>query len=227
MTGLALALAACGSSGGPTAQQSQTPSPTPTLPPVATDEAAAKQALLTAAELGTPWVQPKKVNEAKKAKGERCPGQKNAGTLAPGRAKAERDLTRGTKAGADIASFGIRVYGFGEEQAWRDAVDASEKGCASWKSLEGAFVTLEEVATPPAVPGADEVIVSIERIYADAAHKTLYYVRHYYEARTGRVVTTFELAYIQPKADPTGKDLAVSAALLAKQVAKTKATFGL
>lgn len=228
---LAASVTACGGGGEPVAQQSQTqaptPTPTPTLPAVADDKATAKRALVTPADLGKPWIQPKKVNEAKKAeKGDLCPGQKNARTLAKARADENADLTEGGQAGAAIGSFGVRTYGFGEEQKWRDAVAAATKGCAKWKSLEKLYVTLD-VVTPPQVAGADEVFAHIERIYAEAAHKTLYYVRHYYEARVGRVVVSFELAYIQPKTDPTGKNMAKSSALLAKQVAKARKAFAL
>ena len=222
-----LAMTGCGGSDPvATPQQTQTPSPTPTLPTVKEDEAMVKAAIVTAAELGTPWVKPKDVSRTKNAKGERCPGQKNAGTIAHARAEEAYSFTKGTKAGVPIGSFGVRAYAFGEEQKWRDAVAESAKGCAAWKAAEGTYVT-GEVVTPPAIPGADEVYVSIERVYADKTMKTLHYVRHYYEARTGRIVTWVEYAYVQPKSDPTGKDLSVSSPLLAKQVTKTRTTFGL
>lgn len=227
---LALVLPACGSDGTPEAQpssQSQTPSPTPTLPPVAEDKANAKKALVTAADLGKPWVTPKKVNTAKQeTKGDLCPGQPNARTQHKARATADLDHTKGSQAGADIASYTVRVYEPGERQAWLDALKKAQDGCQKWTSLEKLYVELE-VVTAPAIPGADEVVVHIERIYADKTKKTLYYVRHYYEAWTERIVSAFELAYIQPKSDPTGKDLTVSAELFAKQVAKTTKTFGL
>ena len=231
-TGLAIALAltACGGSGGsPGAQPSpsETASPTPTLPSVGQDKKLVKRAVVTAAELGKPWVQPKEVNKTKVKKGELCPGQANSMTIAPPRADDVRRLTEGTKPAAPIASFGVRAYAFGEEQKWRDAFAAADKGCASWKSAEGAHVTLETIADPPVIAGADEVLVHIERVYADKTKKTLYYVRHYWEARIGRIVATVELAYIQPKSDPTGKDLDHSAPLVVQQVAKAKATFGL
>ena len=228
-----VAVTGCGSSGGqgtrptPTQSLSPTPSPTPTLPTVAADAASVKKAVVTAADLGTPWVQPKVVNQAAGATGELCPGQDNARTIAKPRAQAQRKLTHGTKPTADIGSFSVRTYAFGQEQKWRDAFTAADRGCASWKSAEGAYVELETIATPPTVAGADEVMAHIERVYADKSKKTLYYVRHFYEARVGRVVVSFELAYVQPKSDPTGKDMTRSAALLAKQVAKAKATFGL
>lgn len=227
---LALALPACGSDPAPQSQPSatQTPSPTPTLPPLAEDKANVKKAVVTSAELGKPWVTPKAVNTAKQEqKGDLCPGQPNARTLHPARARADLDHTEGSKAGAAIGSYGVRAYEFGEEQAWRDALAKAQAGCTSWTSLEKLYVELEVVAAPPAIAGADEVVAHIERIYADKTKKTLHYVRHYYEARTGRFVSEFELAYVQPKSDPTGKDMTKSAELFAKQVAKTRTTFGI
>ena len=236
VTGLALALTltACGGAGDPATQPSPapttatpSPTPTPTLPAVAEDKKLAAEALVTAADLGKPWVVQKKVNTAKNAKGELCPGQPNAREIVKPRAQEARFFTEGGKAGAAIASFRVRTHAFGQEQQWRDAVAASQQGCRSWTSAEKLYVELEPVASPPAVEGADEVLVHVERIYADKTKQTLHYVRHYYEARTGRVVTSFELAYVQPKSDPTGSDLTKSAALLEKQIAKTRQAFGL
>jgi hypothetical protein len=228
---LALVLPACGSDAKtPEAQpttQSPTPSPTPTLPTVAQDKATAKKAVVTAADLGKPWVTPKAVNQAKqKEKGDLCPGQPNARTVHKPRASASLNHTEGSKAGAAIGSYAVRTYGFGDKQKWLDALDETHRGCTKWTSLEKLYVELEVVAAP-AIPGADEVVLHIERIYADKTRKTLHYVRHYYEAWTERVVSSFEYAYIQPKSDPTGKDLTTSSELFAKQVAKTRETFGI
>ncbi|HEU0131761.1 MAG TPA: hypothetical protein VFQ85_12305 [Mycobacteriales bacterium] len=230
---LALALTGCGGGGSsPKAEPttpSPTPSPTPTLPPLATDQANAKAALVTAKELGAPFVEPKggKVNEVKHAKDELCPGHKSEYALFKPRTDPVKRMTEGTKQGAGIVSFAVRVYGLGQEQQWRDAADQAEKACASWKAAEGNYVTLEMLTSPPPVPGADETRGHVERVWADAKHTQLQYVRHYFEARTGRVVSTLEYAYLVPKTDPTGKDTRRTVALLAKQVAKTKRVFGL
>jgi hypothetical protein len=221
---LALSLAACGG-GGTTAQPSTSaspsaPSPTPTLPTVAADKAATKAALLTAAELGKPWVQPKSVNKVKAAKGELCPGQPTSAVIAKARAEARRQFTEGTKTGAGILSVNVRTYAFGKEDAWRAAVDKANKACAKWKAVEGNYVVLEPVAAAPSVAGAEEVVGHYERVYADAAHKTLQYVRQILEARTGRVVVTMEYAFLTPKSDPNGDDLTKTTGYLAKQVSK-------
>lgn len=230
---LALALPACGSDSTPESQPTQsqspspTPSPTPTLPSVASDKARVKKAVVTSADLGKPWVTPKAVSTAKqKQKGDLCPGQPNARTLHEARAEHRLQHTEGAQAGAAIASYAVRAYEFGEQEDWRDALEKTHAGCKAWTSLEKLYVTLE-VVTAPAIPGADEVVVHIERIYADKTKKTLHYVRHYYEAWTTRFVSSFELAYVQPKSDPTGKDLTESSELFAKQVAKTRKTFGI
>lgn len=233
---LALALTACGGGGGtPDAQPSPSqtsatpsPSPTPTLPPLAADKAALKKAVVTAADLGKPWVQPKSVNEQKQQeKGDLCPRQKAPRVLYKARASEARRLTKGTQQGAAIGSFAVRAYVLAFEEKWRDAFAEAAAGCEAYKSLDGTYVTLDVIDAPPAVAGADEVLAYIERVYADKGHKNLYYVRHYYEARTDRYVSSFEYAYVQPKSDPTGKDMTASAKLLAKQVAKTRKTFGL
>lgn len=228
---LALTATACGGSastegGGGNATPSTSPSPTPTVPPVATDKKLAKRAILTVADLGKPWVAPKSVSKVETGKGELCPGHKNSVALNKPRADSSRYFTKGTKPGAAIAGYTVRVYGLGNEAKWRDSFTTASTSCPSWKAAEGTFVTLEMV-TAPAIAGADEVLAHVERIYADKTKKTLHYVRHWIEARTGRVVTAFEHAYIQPKSDPTGSDLTASVALAAKQVAKVRTTFGL
>ncbi|HVF03648.1 MAG TPA: hypothetical protein VNA20_02290 [Frankiaceae bacterium] len=232
---LTLAVPACGGSAstgsgadgpGGNATPSASPSPTPTLPPVAADKKLVKQALVTPADLGKPWVEPKKVNQAKAAKGELCPGHKNSAARNKPRADQRRQMTKGSKPGAAIVSVAVRTYALGTEAAWRDAFAAAAKGCKSWTAAEKTFVTLE-VVTPPTVAGADEVLAHVERIYADKTKKTLYYVRHWVEARTGRVVTAFEHAFVQPKSDPTGADLTATVALVETQVAKVRTTFGL
>lgn len=232
---LTLALTACGGSSSPekdaggTGTPSVTPSasPSPTLPPVATDKKLAKQALVTAKDLGKPWLEPKAVNRSNTKKGQLCPGHPNAAALNKARAEAKRSMTQGGQRGAAIGSFVVRVYEPGTEAAWRAAFAKATAGCRSYTSPEKLFVTLDVVATPPAIDGADDVLAYIERIYADKTKKQLYYVRHFYEVRTDRVVSTLEYAYIQPKSDPTGKDMTKSASLMEKQVAKTRTTFGL
>lgn len=229
---LTAGLAACGGDKTPSATPSSaapsttsTPSPTPTLPTAAADNATAKAALLTAAELGKPWVQPKSVNKVKGGKGELCPGHPNEAKIADPRGEQTRQFTEGKQVGASILSLTIWTYPFGSAQKWRDAVVASNKACSAWKAVEGNYVVLTRMAAPPSIAGADEVLGHYERVYADAKHRTLQYVRQIVEARFGRVVVYAEYAFLTDKKDPTGSDTAKLAALLTKAVAKAAPKF--
>jgi hypothetical protein len=224
--------AACGSSGSPSSAPSPTPSPTtpsptPTLPPVATDKAAVKAALVHATDLGKPWVEPKSVNRTKTAKGDLCPGKKADQLRVPSRATADVSMTEGTKQGAAIASYSAFAYDPAKLAAWRTAFATATKDCASYKAPEGTYVVTSTPAAAVTVSGADAVLVRLERIYAEAAHKTLYYVRQTLKCVVGRYVVTIEHAFIQPKTDPTGADLTKTVTLMEKQVAKARAAFAL
>ena len=225
MIALALvSLTACGGGGDvqPVASSSPTATPAPTLPPVATDTASVKAALVTAADLGTPWVAPKSVNETATKKGELCPGKPNEQTRVPPRATAKARLTEGTKAGAAIASFDVHAFDPAVLASYSKAFVAASTDCAAYTSLEKLYVTTETV-TPPAVEGADEVLARLERVYADSSKKTLHYVRQTLKVRVGRTVVALEHAFVQPASDPTGADWTKTVALVTKQVAKLRA----
>jgi hypothetical protein len=215
---LALALTACTTGGGAGTR----PGPSATLPPATHDERTIETALVTAADLGPPWVDRDTVHQV--GTNELCPGQQNAAARAPARASAKRRMTEGTKPTAAIAWFAVRAYTPADTDTWRDAFIAAARACPSWRSAEGAYVELTLVP-PPAVVGADETLAHLERGYADQTKKTLQYVRHYYEARSGRVVSALELAYVPPRSDPRGVDMTTSAALLEEQVAKVRGAF--
>lgn len=230
---LAVALAACGGGGGDTTPRAsgtpattETPSPTPTLPTKAEDAKLVKSALVTPADLGKPWVQPKAVNQTTLGKEELCPGKPNDVARAKPRASAKVSMTQGTKPGATISTFRVRTLEPGGVEAWHAALAAAQKACASWKAAEGNFVVLTPLKSPVAVEGADEVLGQSEHVYADAKHTQLQYARHVLYARTGRVVSMCELAFLTPKTDPKGLDYTPTAKLLGKQVAKVKTTFG-
>jgi hypothetical protein len=227
----------CSSKATPKAQPSSTPSPSPSttpsptpkpLPSVAADKATAKAALPTAAELGKPWVLPKKVNTVQHASGEICPGHKDDVVRVKPRAEVSNALTEGTKQGAAIASFTVLAFDPAKVEAWDKAFDAATAACASYKSKEGTYVVTENLASPGfTIDGVDVLHVKLEHIYAEASHKTLYYVRQTIKARIGRVVVHIEHAFIQPKTDPTGKDWTKTLKLFRPEVAKARAKFGL
>lgn len=225
---LLLALtAACGGGGGepaasPTPSATPSPTPTPTLPPVATDTAAVKAAIVTAADVGSPWVAQAKVNRTQTAKGELCPGKKNEQSRVAPRATASVKMTEGTKEGAAIASFDVHAYDPAVVEQYKAAFAAASKDCAAYTAIEKTYVTTEDVA-PPAVAGTDWVVARLERVYADSSRKQLYYVRQTVKAGVGRGVVALEHAFVQPKSDPTGADFTKTAALVTKQVDKLAA----
>jgi hypothetical protein len=218
--------AACG--GGSDSSAKPKPSPTPTLPTVAADVAAVKAAVVTPADLGKPWVQPEKVNTVKgnkdAGKSLLCPPkQLTAFEMVPPRAHASVNLTLGTKTGADIASFDVYTYLFSSLSDLRAAVMTAETACAQWKAVEGNYVVLTPVSGLT-VTGAEEVLAHIERVYADARHTQLQYVRQVVTARSGRIICVLERAFIVPKTDPTGKDLTEANRLAGIQLAKAVRT---
>ena len=222
-----VAATACGGGADPSpaaspAPSTASPTPTPTLPPVATDEASVKAVLVTAAELGAPWVSADKVNQTQTKKGELCPGKPDEQTRVEPRATASTRMTAGKQEGAAIASFHVRAFDPARIAEYRAAFAAASKDCAAYTSLEKLYVTTEDVAAP-AVAGADWAVARLERVYADSSRKQIHYVRQTVKAGVGRTVVSLEHAFIQPRSDPTGADFAVTTTLVTKQVAKVVA----
>lgn len=231
---LGLVLTACGptATSAPAAQTSApastAPSPTPTPPTTADDEAALKKALVTTADLGKPWVQPKSVPSSGNKKNEVCPGHVSAATQLPSRPAATRAFTEGTGTGVNIGSF--LVFTLADPQsdtaAVRAAFAADTAACAQFKDPAGLFV-LRTAEGPTSVGPADEMVASwAERIYYDKAHKKLAYARHYVIARSGRVVTKVEYDFLAAKKDPQAKDFGRATRLLGKQLDKAARVFG-
>lgn len=227
---LALLLAfatACGGGGGdpaasPSPSATPTPTPTPTLPPVATDTASVKAAIVTAADVGAPWVAQDKVNRTQTKKGELCPGKKNEQSRVAPRATASVKMTEGTKEGAAIASFDVHAFDPAVLEQYQAAFAAATKDCAGYTSLEKTYVTTEDV-TAPTIAGTDWAVARLERVYADSSKKQLYYVRQTVKAGVGRGVVALEHAFVQSQSDPTGADFTKTAQLVTKQVDKLAA----
>lgn len=227
VTAVLVAATACGGGAKPSTQPTPapttpSPTPTPTLPPVATDQAAVKAAIVTSADLGAPWVTPKKVNRTQTAKGELCPGKQNEQKRVPPRATGSVQMTEGAKEGAAIASFDVHAFDPVKVEPYALAFVAATADCKAYTALEKTYVTTEDVPGVT-VPGTDEAMARIERIYADSSKKQLYYVRQTIKARVGRAYVALEHAFIQPKTDPTGADFTKTIALLTKQVDKLAA----
>jgi hypothetical protein len=235
-TAAVLAVLAAGCGGSPTkappaaspttAVSSAAPTtPTPTPPrSKAEDTAALKRATVTAADLGKPWVEPKKVPSAGKA-AEACPGKPTATRQVDTVASFRRDLTEGKGQGVNIGSFALRTLPTDDATDLKAAYAEDTAACKTFTDANKLFVVLTEEG-PTSADNADEILMSrADRIYYDKAHKKLAYARHTVVARTGRVVTYVSYAFLTTKADPTAKDFTRTEKLLATQLAKVTKEF--
>ena len=202
------ALAGCGAgttddSAGASAAPSSTPGATssPSPEPKTLDEADLKKGLVTADDLGAPWVEPKSVATAGR-KDEICPGQQSAAKDVLSEVAAEANLTEGKGAGKNIATFRLSTLAGDDAGALKAAYAEDHETCATYKDAAGLYVVRSEEG-PAAVADADELVASwSERIYYDKSHKKLAYARHYLVARTGQLVTYFSYAFLTTKEDP-------------------------
>lgn len=225
------ALSGCGGSGAgteattaPATSAVSTPTPSPSVPSKTEDTAAVKQATVTAADLGKPWVEPKKVPAAGKA-AEACPGKPSATKDVDTIASFRRDLTEGKGQGVNIGSFRLDTLPTEDATDLRAAYAKDNATCKTFTDLNKMFAVYSEEG-PTAAKGADEILMSrAERIYYDKAHKKLAYARHTVVARTGRVVTYVSYAFLTTQKDPDAKDFTRTEKLLAIQLAKVAKEF--
>ena len=206
------------------ASPSPSPSPSPTAPNKTEDAAALKQAVITPADLGKPWVEPKKVSSAGKSS-EACPGKPSAVEKVTRVASVRRDLTEGKGQGVSIGTFQLSTLPTEDAADLRAAYAKDNKTCRTFTYNNQLFVVFSEEG-PTTADNADEILMSrAERIYYDKAHKKLAYARHTVVARTGRVVTYVSYAFLTPKADPTAKDFTPAQKLLDTQLTKVAEEF--
>ena len=210
----------------PTTAASSTapPTPRPTPPSKAEDTAALKRATVTAADLGQPWVEPKKVPSAGKA-AEACPGKPTATKQVDTVASFRRDLTEGKGQGVNIGSFALRTLPTDDATDLKAAYAKDTAACKTFTDANKLFVVLTEEG-PTSADNADEILMSrADRIYYDKAHKKLAYARHTVVARTGRVVSYVSYAFLTTKADPKAEDFTRTQKLLATQLTKVTKEF--
>lgn len=201
-----------------------TPTPSPSAPSKAVDEVALKRVIITAADLGKPWVEPDKVPSAGSAK-EACPGKPTATTKVAPVASVRRDLTEGTGEGVNIGSFRLGTLPTEDATALRAAYAKDNATCKTFTDANKLFAVYREEG-PSAADNADEIVMSrAERIYYDKDHKRLAYARHTIAARTGRVITYVSYAFLTTKKDPSAKDFTRTEKLLALQLAKVAKEF--
>ncbi len=212
----------------PATRSTPTQSPSAVAPAAvatkAEDLAAAKRALVTAAVLGRPWVQPKKVNTTGGKADEACPGTPALTTLAPLRVNVVAAFTHGKAVGASIARFSVATVSEGGGDAYRKGWQRTSRGCATFRDGAGFYV-VTSLQGPTSIRGADDVLSRAERLYYDPRHKKLAYARHVLSARRGRAISTVEYSFLTSTADPQAKSFAVALQLLNAQLTRTTAAF--
>ena len=226
------AMTGCGGSGAGTEPTTtvaatpaeSTPTPSPSAPSKAEDAAALKQVIVTAADLGEPWVEPKKVPSAGKAS-EACPGKPSAAEDIATVASVRRDLTEGKGQGVNIGTFRLGTLPSEDSADLRAAYAKDNATCKTFTDANKLFVVYSEEG-PTAAGNADEIVMSrAERIYYDKAHRKLAYARHTVAARTGRVVTYVSDAFLTTKKDPNAEDFTRTQTLLDIQLARVAEDF--
>ena len=200
-------------------------SPPPIPPSKADDSAALKKALVTAADLGKPWVKVDKAPNTGGKSDEECPGHPSTVNKLTSVGSAKRDLTEGNGTGVNIGSFRLGTLPTEDANEVKAAYSQDTTACRTFKDASGLF-NVYTVEGPTSAANADEILHSrAERIYYDKAHKKLAYARHTVVARTGRVVTYVSYAFLTTKNDPGAKDFSRASRLLEIQLAKVASTF--
>ena len=231
---LCAVLAGCGagSTTGPVGASSEpstlTQSPasplSPSAQPKTLDAADLKKGLVTARDLGAPWIQPKAVNTSG-SKGELCPGHRSATTKLRSTAAAEANFTEGKGTGKNIATFRLSTLPGPDSSALKAAYAVDQQVCGKYRDAAGFYV-VRSTEGPTSVTNADELVTSwSERIYYDKSQKKLAYARHYLITRTGQLVTYFSYAFLTTEKDPSAKDFTRASDLLAVQLKKNAKVF--
>jgi hypothetical protein len=229
--GLCTALMACSPAATPpgpaaasTAATSSSASASAPAPTPAADAAELKAALVTATDLGKPWVRPKKVATVAGKKNEVCPGHVSALRATQSTAEVSANFTEGTGNGKNIASFVVKTLPDENDASLVTAYRKDQKACGTYTDGAG-FTVVRTVEGPSSIDGAERVATWVERVYYVKPHK-LAYARHYLVARQGRVVTSISYAFLTVPGDPDAKKFDRAAKLLQVQLAKNSRVFG-
>ncbi|GAA3628276.1 hypothetical protein [Microlunatus ginsengisoli] len=208
----------------PAAASTASPSASAQPPTKAGDLAAAKRALITAKELGDPWVAVKTVNSVG-GKDEACPGKPTTDATVKPLASATARFTAGRAKGAGIGVFGVSSYADSADVAtFREALPKVLAACASYTDASKMYVVLK-TTDGPAIDGADATWQYAERVYYDAKHTKLAYARHYVIALHGRAVSAVQYAFLTEKSDPNANDFSRTEQMARKQLANVQAEF--
>ncbi len=207
--------------------------PTPTLdptstPPAATrspdrrqDQAAVRDALVDASDLGSPWV----AADRSASPAEACPGKRSAVAKLSFLSSGRRDLIKGRGELVNAVRFDLATLPGTDTSAVRDAWVTDTKACREHADEYDFYVVLTD-AGPSAAKNADQVVFSrLERVYFDDSRDQLAYARQVVVARTGRVITTVRHTFLTTESDPTGKDFTPTQKLLDVQLAAVAKDF--
>jgi hypothetical protein len=188
------------------------------------DRAALQQALVTAADLGGPWV----VVEGGLPTGAvaaGCPGKPSAVRRLTPVAEVSRDVTEGPGELINGVSFGLATLRDTDGSEVRAAWRADTRACREHTDASDFFVVYRQEG-PSSARNADEILFSrAELIYFDRGDAEPAYARHTLVARTGRVVTTVSYTFLVSDADVETGDFTQARRLLERQLAKVAASF--
>jgi hypothetical protein len=211
----------------PSTSSSQPADPTPTSAPARTraqDAADLKKALVTARDLGSPWVQPKAVSTVKGKKNEICPGHLSATRKVAVTATASVGLTEGSGAGKNIAAISLSTLPDENDGTLAAAYQDDQRACSTYQDASGLFA-VRSIEGPGSVDNASLVAAWAERIYYDRPHHKLAYARHNLVARQGRTVTYLSYAFLTVPQDPHADDFTRASHVLQVQLAKNAKVF--
>jgi hypothetical protein len=176
--------------------------------------------LVSAKELGRPWVAGEPANNADEA----CPGRRSALERLSFLGSGRRHLMEGRDELVNGVSFGLDTLPGEDASAVRAAWVADTKACREHTDAYDYYVVMSE-ARADADIDADEVLFSrVERVYFDRSQDQLAYARQVLVARTGRVVTTVRYTFLTDDADEAD-DFSRSRRLLAVQLAEVAQEF--
>jgi hypothetical protein len=205
----------------PSPRSSTESSPSARLPSREADSASLRKALVTAADLGKPWVQTDSPPDSDEA----CPGTPSAVDRLAFRAAVRRDLTRGAGELINGASFELASLPSPDAAKVRAAWETDTRTCRQYTDTDDYYVVYR-AAEPTTVNGADEVLLRrVERVYFDRGDDEPAYARHTLVARSGRVVATMTYSFLTSKSDPDATDFSEATELLQTQLTKAARAF--
>jgi hypothetical protein len=196
-------------------------SPRPTRAPNRRrDQAAVSEALVSAKELGRPWVAGEPADNAEEA----CPGRRSALERLSFLGSGRRDLMEGRDELVNGVTFGLDTLPGEDASAVRTAWVADTKACREHTDAYDYYVVMSERRADTDID-ADEVLFSrVERVYFDKTQDQLAYARQVLIARTGRVITTVRYTFLTDDA-AEADDFSRTRRLLAVQLAQVAQEF--